>query len=1078
MAVDPTLLQNLEWRCIGPYRGGRASAVAGHPTDPMVFYFGACNGGVWRTEDGGTYWHNISDGFFGTAAVGALAVAQSDPNVIYAGTGEACIRNDVSSGDGMYRSTDGGKIWRHVGLADTRHIGQIRVHPADPDLVYVAALGHAWGPNEQRGVFRSQDGGATWERVLFGGPKAGAVDLALDPTNPRVLYAAIWEAYRTPWTISSGGEDSGLYKSTDGGDTWAELTDNPGLPHGLKGRIGVALTAAQPDRVYAIVEATEGGLHRSDDGGATWQRVNDTDGRGRPWYHSHVTADPQDPDTVWLMDIRLVKSVDGGRTFIDIPNPHGDHHGLWIDPRNPQRMINANDGGAAVTFTGGRSWSSVYNQPTAPIYHLDVDNRYPYRVYGTQQDNSAISVPSKTERGFIHNGDCYVVGMSESGHIAVRPDNPDIVYSGAVGSVMPAGIGDLYRADHAAGNHAELRTVWPEEFYGWPPKQQKYRFQWTYPIVISPHDPNVLYVAGNVVFRSADEGRSWEAISPDLTRDDVAKQENPGGPITTQGVTGADNYCTVFALAESPHEPGVLWAGSDDGLIHLSRDDGKSWQNVTPPQLPDWSTVAIIEPSPHDPAAAYVAAYRYKLDDYRPLLFKTTDYGQTWQQITSGIPDHDFTRVIREDPARRGLLYAGTETGLYVSFDDGGSWHRCPSNAEPEHSLPVVPIYDLKVKDTDLVVATHGRSFWILDDITPLRQFTEQNLEAPATLFTPRLTHQDAGTPAIDMLFPAPPGWINYPMTNAVGVGCHVKQRPDGSPYRTYLDAGDNPPRGVLVSYLLSKLAGAVTLTFLDADGNEIRTFRSNNAQAATAETIMAGDLGAVQAPAPHVPHVPAEPRMNRFVWDMRHPAATPLPGDPAAEFPAPYRGPEAPPGTYQVRLSVNGETFTESFEIANDPRVAATAAELEERFVLLIRIRDKVSQTHEAILRIRAVRGQVQGWQQRATGRTDVAEAARRLTENLSAVEDELVQTKIRSVLDVNKHPAKLNAKLRSVAHVVASGLGAPTRQSYDVLTELSDQLDTQLTRLADILATDVPAFNDLVRQADVPAIVLHGVD
>lgn len=1071
MTVDSTMLRSLEWRCIGPHRGGRATAVVGHPTNPMLFYFGACNGGVWKTEDGGTYWENVSDGFFATASVGAIAVADSDPNVIYVGMGEACIRNDVSSGDGVYKSTDGGQTWKRLGLAQTRHIGKIQVHPQDPDLVYVAALGHAWGPNEERGVFRSNDGGGTWDKILFRSAKAGAIDLSMDPNNPRSLYAAIWEVYRTPWTISSGGPDSSLYRSTDGGDTWVELNGNPGLPTDLMGRIGVAVSPAQSNRVWAMVEAKQGGLFRSEDGGEAWELVNDTTGRGRPWYHTHIVADPCDPETVWVMDVLLHRSTDGGHTFFPVPAPHADYHDLWIDPRNPQRMISANDGGAMITFNGSRSWSSIYNQPTAPFYHLAVDNRYPYRVYGTQQDNSAVSVPSKNEKGFIHPGDCYATGLSESGHIAVRPDNSDIVYSGCIG-MLPPGIGDLHRADHATANHAELRTVWPEDFYGWAPKDQKYRFQWTYPIVISPHDPNLLYVAGNHVFRSFNEGKSWEVISPDLTRNDPSKLGIQGGPITVQGVTGADNYCTVFAFAESPHKPGVLWAGSDDGLIHLSQDEGKSWDEVTPSDLPEWTTIANIELSPHDPAAAYVAAYRYKLDDYRPFLYRTNDYGKTWQKITRGIPDDDFTRVIRADPVRRGLLYAGTETGLYLSFDDGESWQRFPGNWEslPGRNLPVVPIYDLTVKNDDLVVATHGRSFWILDDITPLREMSDHAAEASVHLFKPRPTYQDAGTPALYLRtilgpLPAPPGWVDYPLAGVVGAGSYENRRPDGSTYRVHIDAGDNPPRGVLVSYLLkNKPEGEVTLTFLDARGGQITSFTSGNEQAGENEKVSTS-LSAQQ--------VPAQPGMNRFVWDTRYPAAIPLPGDPAPNWPVPNQGPEAPPGTYQVRLTVDGQDSTETFEIVMDPRVVASQEEFEERFDLLARIRDKLSETHEAILRLRAVRQQAEVWERRAEGQADVTEAAQRLHQKLSAIEGELVQTKVQGALDITKYPVKLSVKIRGLAGAVASVLGAPTQQSWDVFENLSGRINEQLKRLEDLMRIDVAAFNDLVRQADLPPII-----
>ena len=620
--VDPELLRTLEWRCIGPHRGGRVVAVAGHPSERMTFYFGACAGGVWKTDDGGTYWENVSDGWFNTAAVGAIAVSDADPNVIYVGTGESCIRGNVSHGDGVYKSTDGGKTWANIGLEDTRHIARVRVHPRDPEVVYVAALGHTFGPNRQRGVFRSRDGGKTWEHILFRSENAGAIDLSMDPNNPRILYAAIWEARRTPWSLTSGGPDSSIYKSTDGGDTWDELTNNPGMPEGLKGRIGLAVSPARPDRVWAIVEAEDGALLRSDDGGATWERVSEDRAlMQRPFYYHHVFAHPQDPETVWVLNLKAWRSDDGGRSFTQVSTPHGDNHDVWIDPRDPERMIEGNDGGACVSFNGGASWSTIYNQPTSQFYHLATDTQSPYRVYATQQDNAAISVPSRSHKGAILWEDCYSVGSSESGHIAVRPDNPNIVYSGAIGSA-PGGGGVLLRYDHSTGQ-ARIITVWPEMYYGgWGAKDLKYRFQWTYPMVISPHDPNVLYAAGNRVFRSVDEGTSWQTISPDLTRNDASKLEPSGGPIT-KDVTGAEHYCTIFSFAESPHEPGVFWAGSDDGLIHISRDGGDSWEDVTPKDLPEWATVSMIEVSPHDRATAYVAATRYKLDSLVKSLFRS-----------------------------------------------------------------------------------------------------------------------------------------------------------------------------------------------------------------------------------------------------------------------------------------------------------------------------------------------------------------------------------------------------------------------------------------------------------------------
>ena len=1067
MRVNTDQLHGIEWRNIGPHRGGRVVAVAGDPVEPMTFYFGAAAGGVWKTTDGGTYWRNVSDGFFSTAAVGAIAVAPSDANVIYVGMGECCIRGDVSHGDGVYRSTDGGKTWKHLGLKDTRHIARIRIHPQNPDVVYVAALGHAFGPNSERGVYRSLDGGRTWEQILFRSEDAGAIDLSMDPNNPRIIFAAIWEARRTPWSLTSGGPGSSLYVTTDGGDSWTDISDRPGLPKGVKGRIGVAVSPAKRDRVWALVEAENGGLFRSDDGGGTWQKVsNDREIQGRRWYYMHVFADPQDPNTVWALAGRCFKSVDGGETFAEVPTPHGDNHDLWIDPANPQRMIEGNDGGACVSFNGGGTWSTIYNQPTAQFYHLDTDTRFPYRVYGTQQDNSAISVPSQTSKGGIPISDCVVTGHAESGHIQVRPDNPNIVYSGAIGS-SPGGGGAMLRYDHETGQ-TRIITAWPEFYGGWAPKDLKYRFQWTYPILISPHDPDVLYACGNRVFRSTDEGMSWEVISPDLTRDDKTKQEASGGPIT-KDTTGAEHYCTIFAFTESPHERGVFWAASDDGLVHLSRDGGKSWHDVTPRGFPEWGTINNIEVSPHDPATAYLAATRYKLDDTHPYLYRTNDYGQTWQTITRGIPDTEFTRVIREDPARRGLLYTGTETGLYVSFDEGETWEPFQLN------LPVAPVYDLQIKGTDLIAATHGRSFWILDDVSPLRTLTPEVQQNPAHLFEPRTTVRVRGGGAAKIL----PG-VNY--SGGLGGISYVEQkRPDGEADRVLLDAGKNPPEGVIVSYFLKERPrSTVKLEFLDAKGDLIRAFASTKRETET-QPVEPSPAADEEEPEEITALIPAEdrkvskePGINRFVWNMRYPDAKKLPGDIPTE--RSLAGPLVAPGNYQVRLSVGGETYTGPFEIRKDPRVTATREDLDGQTELLLQVRDKLTETHGAVLRIRSVRRQIDEWLDRAKGRpkaTALQDAAKQLKDRLSAIEEQLAQTRASGESDRLNYPGRLNAKLAHLSAVIASADGAPTRQSYEVFDALSGRIDAQIKDLDGAIKTDVAAFTRLLQQAKVPEVV-----
>ena len=1047
--LAPELFETIDWRCIGPHRGGRVVAVAGDPSHAQTFYFGACAGGVWKTNDGGTYWENVSDGYFGTAAVGAIAVSEADPNVVYAGTGEACLRLDVSHGDGVYRSTDGGATWSNVGLTDSRHIGRIRIHPEDPDLVYVACLGHAFGPNDQRGVFRSRDGGATWEQVLHRNAETGAIDLCIDPTNPRVLYAALWQVIRRPWILESGGPGSGIFKSTDGGDSWTEISGNPGLPEGIKGRIGIACSPAKPGRVWAIVEAEKGALLRSEDGGANWEVASaERDLRQRPWYYHHVFADPQDADTVWVLNLQAWKSTDAGKTFTGVSTPHGDNHDLWIDSADPRRMIEGNDGGACVSFNGGDTWSTIYNQPTSQFYHVTTDTRFPYRVYGTQQDNSAISVPSHSDKGIIRMSDCYTVGNSESGHIQVRPDNPDIVYSGAIGSA-PGGGGVLLRYDHAT---AQIRiiTAWPEEFSGYGPKDLKYRFQWTYPILISPHDPDVLYIAGNVLFRSTDDGASWEVISPDLTRDDKSKQEPSGGPIT-KDTTGAEHYCTIFAFVESPHRQGLFWAGSDDGLMHLSRDGGATWQEITPPGLPEWATVATIELSPHDPATAYVAAFRYKLDDYRPYLFKTADYGATWTQITGNLPDDDFTRVIREDPVRPGLLYAGTERGLFVSCDDGASW--LPFN----RNLPVAPIHDLAIRGDDLIAATHGRSFWITDGLALLRQLAAGEV-APVHLFEP--------SPALRMAGDTDPTAASRKQY-AVGLGIpgtlYVAQKPGGGFERRMLDAGANPRAGVVLHYHFQEQPeGEVTLSFQDADGAEIRSFGS-------VEPKPSKDDSKEQPPKD--PVVPAKTGMNRFAWDMRYPGSRQITG--STDRPS---GPLAVPGRYEARLTVAGTTHGQPFEIRKDPRIPVTPEELQAQFDLAMRIGDKLSEANDAVSELRSVCRQVDEWAGRAKdgpGQQPVADAARALKEALTAIEEELVEPRADGALNRLNYPVKLVIKLGALTSVVTNADAPPTKQAYEVYDLLAGQIDAQLTRLKETLDSRLPPFADLLREHQVPAVV-----
>src|SRR3954452_18205479 len=783
-AQDMSVLKTLKWRSIGPFRGGRVAAVTGVESRPNTFYFGGVGGGVWKTENAGANWQPVTDGQnFGTSSIGAIAVAESDPNVVYVGTGEYDIRGNVSHGDGIYKSMDAGKTWKHIGLENTRQIGRIRVHPKNPDLVYVAALGHVWGPNEDRGLYRSKDGGKTWDKILSHGPKAGAIELVFDPTNPNILYAGFWEVYRKPWDLESGGPGSGILKSTDGGDTWTDLTHNPGLPKGVIGNVGLSVSAANPERVYALLEAEEGGVFRSDNGGKTWTKVNDDRKlRQRAWYYGRIFADPKDANKVYATNVEFFRSDDGGKTWNTIATPPGDNHDLWISPSDPQRMIEGNDGGAIVSTNGGGDWSSEDNQPTAQFYRVALDEDFPYNAYGAQQDNTTVKTATRSASGSIGPRNWYPVGGGESGWIAPWPKDTNVVFAGSYDGLIT-------RYDHKDGQTRNV-TVWPDNEMGWAPKDLKYRFQWNFPLLFSAHDTDLLLAGGNALFASRDQGQTWKPISGDLTRNDKSKQISSGGPITKDN-TSIEYYDTIFTVMESPLQKGLIWTGSDDGLIHLTRDGVQHWDNVTPKIAPEWIQINSIEASPFEAGTAYVAATLYKFDDNRPFLYKTTDFGKTWKQITGGIPATTFTRCIREDPNKKNLLYAGTETGIYVSFNGGEKWQSLQLN------LPVTPIADLAIhkREHELVAATQGRAFWILDDTNLLAQLADTTANENVHLFAPKHT---------------------YRMAIARGFG------------RTSTNEGANPATGAVVYYWLKdKPKGDVTLEFLDDNGKLVKKFSS-----------------------------------------------------------------------------------------------------------------------------------------------------------------------------------------------------------------------------------------------------------
>jgi photosystem II stability/assembly factor-like uncharacterized protein len=1009
LVYDTALYNGLEWRHLGPYRGGRSAAVTGVPGKPNLYYFGATGGGVWRTQDGGQSWKNISDGYFG-GSIGAVTVSEWDPNVIYVGGGEKTVRGNVSYGYGMWKSVDAGKTWRAAGLKDSRHISRVRVHPKNPDLVYAVVMGDLFKPSQERGVYRSKDGGQSWQRILFANENAGAVDLVMDPTNPRVLYASTWRIRRTPYSLESGGEGSDLWKSTDSGDTWKKISENKGLPKGTRGIIGVAASPAQPDRVWALIEHAEGGVFRSDDGGETWQKLNDDRAlRQRAWYYSRIYADPKDPEVVYVLNVDYHKSTDGGRTYKAYESPHSDHHDLWIAPEDPSRMIIADDGGAQVSFDGGENWSTYHNQPTAQFYRLETDNSFPYRIYSAQQDNTTIRIPHRTNGGAIEERDWEITAGSESAHLAVDPENNDVVYGGSYG-------GYLSRLNHDTKEEHAI-NVWPDNPMGHGAEGMKYRFQWNFPIFFSPHQKDKLYAASNHLHTTRDGGKSWETISPDLTRNDTSKLGPSGGPITKDN-TGVEYYGTIFAATESPYEAGLIWTGSDDGLIHVSRDGGKNWQNVTPKNMPEWMMINSIDPDPFVKGGAYVAGTLYKKGDYRPYLYKTKDYGKTWTKITNGIDAGHFTRVVRADPKRQGLLYAGTETGMYVSFDDGASWQPFQQN------LPIVPITDLAVKNDNLIAATQGRSLWIIDDLTPLHQLSDKVKANAAYLYQPMPSY-----------------------------------RMDGGQAKNPRNAGTNHPGGVMVYYHLKEqpdTARVVKLEFLEPDGTPIRTFATN----AEDKKLQLNDL---------------KKGLNRFVWDMRYEGAKDFEG--MVLWWAGLQGPKAAPGEYKVRMTVGEQVQEQPFRILADPRIGASPEDLQAQFEFLKSVTDKVTESHTAIADIRSVRKQLEGLKTRIgadSAMKDVLAAAKVLDKKMTEVEQALYQTKNRSGQDPLNYPIRLTNKLAHLNSLYGMSDGRPPKQAYAFKEEVVTAIDAELAKWQQLKTQELRAFNELVRQKQVDAVKL----
>jgi photosystem II stability/assembly factor-like uncharacterized protein len=1008
---DAALLSNVKYRSIGPYRGGRSAAATGSYKTKTTFYFGATGGGVWKSTDGGSNWKNISDKYFG-GTIGSVAVAPSDDNILYVGEGENSMRGNVAEGlGGIWRSEDAGRTWKNLGLKDGRHIIRIVIHPRDPNTVWVAVMGHLFGPNEERGVFKTTDGGKSWKKTLYVNDQTGASDLVMEPGNPEIFYAGMWRVKRSPYNMESGGEGSGMYKSTDGGETWKSITTKKGLPKGVWGIVGVAVAPSNPEKIYAIIENKDGGLYKSEDSGETWSLTsNDNNIRQRAWYYSKVFVDPKNENLVYCPNVNFMRSKDGGKTFQGINTPHGDHHDLWIDPENGNRMIVADDGGAQVSFDGGDNWSTMMNQPTAQFYRVTTDNSVPYRILGAQQDNSTVRIKSRTSGAGITERDWEVTAGSESGHVVADPLNPDIVYGGNYG-------GYLARLDHKTGENRAI-DVWPDNPMGAGVDVQKYRFQWNFPIFFSPHNPKKLYTAGNHLFSTENEGASWEKISPDLTTNDKSKQASSGGPIT-QDNTSVEYYCTIFAATESALEKDLLWTGSDDGLIHVSKDGGKNWENVTPPDAGKWMMWNCVETDPFKKGTAYFAGTKYKSDDFTPYLFKTSDYGKTWTKITNGINNMHFTRAIRADRKLAGLLYAGTEYGMYISYDDGANWKSFQLN------LPIVPITDMTIKDNDLIIATQGRSFWVIDDLTIVQQksnsITAKNLHV-------------------------------FPINDAYRTeGGGRRRRGAGG---TEPNMGANPPAGTIINYHLKGTTDSSkhSITIMDKMGKPIKTFSKNAKELTDKLDYTEG--------------------MNQFAWDMNYPPAEKADG--MILWNGAIGSAKAAPGKYSARIKYNNDSVDVPFVIKADPVYKMTEADYDAQVGFLLQVRDKFSEIQIGIKNIRTVRTQINDLNGRIDTKAnkDIKQMGDSINKQLTKIEEALYQTKSKSGQDVLNFPIRLNDKIAGLYNVASSGYAPPSKQVRETFADLSGQADVQLAKLKTILDNDLKQYNKMINEKQVPVI------
>jgi photosystem II stability/assembly factor-like uncharacterized protein len=1023
---SPKEFKALKYRNIGPAAGGRVARVTGVPGNPMLYYAATASGGVWMSNDGGTTWKSIFDDQ-PISSIGSIAVADSDPNVIYVGSGEANIRGNVAAGNGIYKSVDGGKNWTHVWNQEGQ-IGTMVVHPKNPDIAFAAVLGHAFGPNPERGVYRTRDGGKTWQQVLKKDEVTGASDVAIDETNPNILFAGLWQARRFPWDLQSGGPGSGLYVSRDGGDTWKQITGH-GLPDGIWGKIGVAVAPSDGDRVYALVEADKGGLFRSDDGGETWELVSANRAlRQRAWYYSTLSVHPSNPNEVWFPQVPMLKTIDGGKTIEYVKGiAHGDNHDIWFDPVDPRRRIVGNDGGVNVTRNGGQSWYAA-PLPISQFYHVSVDTSRPYNVAGAMQDLGTAQGPSNSLAGGIHLTDWHDVGGGEAGHVYSDPSDPNIVYAGEY-------LGILTRYDHRTGESRNV-SAWPENPSGKGGEEMKYRFQWTAPITGSPFDPKVVYHGANVIFRTRDGGQHWEVISPDLTRNDKSKQKWAGGPITGDN-TGVETFCTVFAIAESPKQKGLIWAGSDDGLVHVTTDDGKNWKNVTAamPGFPEWGTVSMIEPSPFDANTAYVVVDAHRLDDMHPYLYATTDLGQTWKRIDADLAQDVYLHAVREDPKKRGQLYLGTERGVMYSTDHWQNWRALKLN------MPTVAVHDLQVKDDNLVVATHGRSLWILDDLIPVREYTPEIAAEAVHLFAPAEA---------------------------------VRWRYGSSAWGTR-GSFSNPPKGAIIYYSLKdEVKDEVKIDILDSSSKVVRTLSS------TAPEPMGSDDNEDPDDFKNLA-LPRGAGVQRTVWDLRHEGARKI-KNAKIDTGDPITGPLVVPGTYTIRLTAAGKTLTAPLKVVPDPRGDLAAADLQAQTTFALRVRDDISKLTDMVNQVRAVRDQLKSHnaalqsRKAQEGIDALIKASEAAIKRADELENTLHNPTAEVVYDIlaMRGGTRLYSRLSPLQGWASEGNGVPTAGMMQVLAEQERELTALETETKQFMDADVASINQRATRLSVPYVVI----